>query len=258
MNKTEKRINEYETVSEDIKFVSNSLIRLKILKELYEKPRNMKELTEITDLKYSSISTTLHALELKDMVYRKSNRYCMVESLKLQMDNILQLSIMVNLLEEIFNIIYGHVVENLPIESIFELYLLNQVELLESDGINVDQIINFIETNLKEAEVVHCISPIYYDEFNQILDDLVKNDKYVEIKVSKKLFEIYEDKSEVKFLSSFEGNNNFLLIVTDKIMILGFFKEDDVFDKNRILIASDEDGIKWANNLFKYFKKVNK
>ena len=156
------------------------------------------------------------------------------------------------------NIIYGHVVENLPIESIFELYLLNQVELLESDGINVDQIINFIETNLKEAEVVHCISPIYYDEFNQILDDLVKNDKYVEIKVSKKLFEIYEDKSEVKFLSSFEGNNNFLLIVTDKIMILGFFKEGDVFDKNRILIASDEDGIKWANNLFKYFKKVNK
>lgn len=251
-------LKHYNKVSDDIKYVSNSLIRLKILNALYDKPSDMKQLTASTKLQYSSVSTTLHGLELRGMIYRRSNKYYLVNSLKLQMKNIIQLAIIINLLEEIFNIVSGHVVSRLPQDSILELHLLNQAELLESEHVDMDKIANFIENTLIEANSVRCILPVYYEGFNNLLNDLVREDKFVELKVSRNLFKIYKKKSKAEYLSSFKGKNNFLLIITDTVMILGFFKEDHIFDTNRILISTSKDALKWANNLFRYFKKLNK
>lgn len=256
MKTSEKYLTYYNSISEDIRFISNSLIRLKILKVLFDEPSNMKELTDKTNLKYSSVSITLHGLELRGMVYRKSNKYCLVNSIKMQMENIVNLSIVINLLEEIFNIIAVHVVDRLPEKSILELYLLDKVELFESDGINVDGIINFIENTLKDADGVRCILPIYTQGFSDILNGLAEDGKYVEINVSKDLFEVYGEKTKVKYLSSFESEKNFLLVVTNETMILGFFKNDGIFDKNRILVSNSGDALEWAINLFKNFKEV--
>jgi len=40
-------------------------------------------------------------------------------------------------------------------------------------------------------------------------------------------------------------------------MILGLFNQENMFDKNRIIISKSRDSLKWANNLFRYFKKIN-
>ena len=258
MNRTKNHVRHYNKVSEDIKFVSNSLIRLRVLKALYDNPSNMKELTHTTDLSYSSISSTLHKLELRDMVYRNSNRYYLASSLKLQMKNILQLSIIINLLDEIFNIIDGHIVHKLPMESILELHLLDGSLMLESDGVNADMIDNLIENNIGEAKSARCILPVYSEGINAKLNELADDGKFVEIKVSEKLSNIYNSRSRVKYISTFRGKNNFLLIITDKMMILGFFRNDGIFDKNRLVISTGKDSLKWANNLFRYFKKLNK
>lgn len=253
-----KHIKYYNIVSEDIKFISNSLIRLKVLSALYDKPKDMKELTNLTKLKYSSISNALHSLELKDMIHRKSNKYYMDMSIKLKIKNIIQLAIIINLLDEIFSIITNHNVYKLPKESIMELSLLENVELIESNYQNIDKVIKFIEKTLTEAKNVRAILPVYYKEFDDILNNLVDEGKYVEIKVSRNILRLYKKRSKIKYMSSFKGRNNFLLIITHEIMILGFFKEGNGFDKNRILTSADKDALKWANNLFRYFKKLNK
>ena len=76
--------------------------------------------------------------------------------------------------------------------------------------------------------------------------------------IPKNLQTTFELKSRIKKLSTFKGNHNFLLIVTDKIMILGFFKQDGYFDKNRLLTSKNPDAIRWANDLFENFKNENK
>ena len=129
---------------------------------------------------------------------------------------------------------------------------------MESGGINPYKIFDFIESVLDGATKVQCILPFYHLDFNKKLNGLVKNDKTVEVMVAKEVFEIYEEKSKVKYLSSFKGKNNFFLIVTDKIMILGLFKENGQFDQNRLMTSKDKDSVKWAKNLFKNFKKRNK
>ena len=255
MTRNKEHVEHYNTISKDIKFVSNSVIRLRILKELYEKPSNMKELTCVTDLSYSYVSSILSGLESKNMVCRKSNRFYLETSLKLQMENMIEFAILTNILEEIFNIIEGHVVDSLPKESIMEFHLLQDSILMESDGINADMLDNMIEANLREADRACCILPVYSDILNGALNGLAENGNYVELRVSENLSRIYDENSKAKYITAFKGKSNFLLIVTNSVMILGFFRDDGIFDKNRILISTGDDSLKWANNAFGYFKK---
>lgn len=251
-------MNSYNTISEDVKFVSNSLIRLKVLRALYEKPSNMKELSMDTKLGYSSISGVLHGLELKKMVYRKSNKYYLVNLLRLQVKNIMEFSITVNLLDEIFNIIEGHDIDRIPKKSVEEMYLLGESRLLESDCVDIDKTFNFINDTLAQANSSRAILPIYHESINSKLNDLVSKGKFVEILASKSVFDVYEKNSKVRKLSSFKGESNFLLIITNEMMILGLFRKNAFFDQNRLLTSDSQDSLKWANNLFIYFKNKNK
>ena len=258
MNENKNYLENYDYVSEDVKFAANSIIRLKILAALFEKPQNMKDLADFTRLSYSSISSTIHGLELKEFVYRESNKYYLSNSLKVIMMHVLELKDVVNLLNRFFNMIEGHVVSMIPEQSINELYMLDHSSLLESGGIDAYKIYNFIEDALSDANRVRCVLPFYHLNFNKQLNYLVKKGKHVEIMASHEVYEIYEKKSQSEYLSSFKGKNNFLLIVTDKMMILGLFKENGQFDQNRLVTSRNRDSLRWANNLFKNFKKRNK
>ena len=108
---------------------------------------------------------------------------------------------------------------------------------------------------LQEADKVSCIVPFYHVSFNQQFNKLVEKGKFVEVIACEDVYARYKAESDVKFLSSFKGKNNFLLIVTDKIMILGLFKEDESFDQNRLLTSKNSDSLIWATNLLKNFKK---
>lgn len=248
-------LKNYDKVADDLKFAANSLIRLKILAALFEESQNMKDLAENTQLSYSSISSTLHGLELRDFVYRESNRYYLSNSLKIQMKHVLELKEVVNLLNRLFNIIEGHVIDMVPNQSVTELYLLGEVDLMESVGIDAYKINNFIETVLTEANRVRCILPFYQLNFNKKINALVNSGKFVDLIVSDEIYDIYERKSDSRYISSFNEKNNFLLIVTDKMMILGFFKENGHFDQNRLVTSENSNAIMWANNLFRIFKK---
>ena len=258
MNENTNYLKNYDTISDDVKYAANSIIRLKILAALYEKSQNMKELANMTKINYSSISTTLHGLELNELVYRESNKYYLSNSLKVQMQNVLELKEVVNLLNRFFNIIDGHVVDMVPNQSVAELYLLGQAHLVESCGMDANKIYKFIEDALLDADRVQCILPFYQLSFNKKLNYLINKNKYVELAVSSDVYELYKRRSKCKYLSSFEGKNNFLLIVTDKMMILGLFKDNGYFDQNRLLTSKNKDSVKWAENLFKNFKKKNK
>lgn len=259
LNETEiENLKNYDLISEDVKFAANSIIRLKILAALYEKSQNVKELAKNTRINYSSIANTLHGLELKGFIYRESNKYHLSNYIILQMDHLQELKDVVNLLNRFFNIIDGHVVDGIPEDSIRELHLLCGADLLESGGVDAYKINNFIETALKDSKEVRCILPFYHVNFNKRFNSLVKKRRFVEIVVSQEILDIYERKSKVKYMSSYVADNNFLLIVTDKIMILGLFKENGYFDQNRLLTSKNEDSLKWANSMFHNFKRENK
>lgn len=258
MVENKNNLENYESISKELKYLTNSLSRLKVLAILSENPKNMKDLTNLTGLSYGSISSNLHDLELEGYVYRQSNKYYLSNAMKLQIENILELNEIIEVINKFFNILDKHLVHMIPNQSVGELYLIGQASLIESGGIDAYRTYNYIETVLKEAESVKCVLPFIYENFNLLLDELAMDKKRVEAVVPYNLLPIFEENSKIEKLSSFKKDNDFLLIVTDKVMILGLFKEDGDFDQNRLLVSKNENSLMWANNLFENFKKENK
>ena len=75
VNENQECMENYETISEEIKYITNSLVRLKILATLYEQPLNMKDINRTTGLSYSSISSNMFGLELGGFIDRSGNLY---------------------------------------------------------------------------------------------------------------------------------------------------------------------------------------
>ena len=250
VNDDKMYLKNYDSISEELKYVSNSLIRLKILATLYRCPLNMKELNDLTNVSYSSISSNMHGLELRGYVYRESNKYYLTNDMRLHINDVLELKNIIGLLNEFFNILDGHVIDLIPNESIAELYLLGKANLIESDGVDAYKIYNYIEDILRNAESIKCVLPFYYKNFN----DLINEKENVDILVPKSVLDIFEESLMVEDVLYFNENNCFLLIITDEVMLLGLFKENGYFDQNRLLTSKNEECLEWANNLFENFK----
>lgn len=258
MFENEESLKNSESIFENVKFISNSFVRLKILANLFNMPQNMKELTESTNLSYSSISSNMHELELKNFVYREHNKYFLSNSAKIRIEDMLEFKMIINLLNDFFNILDSHIVEIIPKESVVELYLLGNANLMESSGVDAYRTYNFINKCLEMADNVKCVLPFYYEPFFDSLENLVSQNKDVDLFVPESILGRFDDTFKIKNISSFDEENIFLLIVTNQVMILGLFMNNGYFDQNRLIASKSDDSLIWANNLFENFKELNK
>ena len=183
MYKNKIYLKDYNSISDDVKFATNSTVRLKIMATLFEGPQNMRDMHKITGLNYSSISSGMHDLELKDYVYRYNNKYHLSNRVKLQIKSIEEFNDMIYLLNEFFNILDSHLVEMIPNESVCDLYMLGKANLMESDDVDAYRMYKFIENSLFDADEVKCVLPFYYENFNRKLNGLVRRKKKVEAMV---------------------------------------------------------------------------
>ena len=256
-------IKNYEMISDKIKFLPKSVLRLKILKYLYETPSTMKELNKKANIEYSAISTNVHKLELEGLLYRKNGKYYLSNKMELYMENLIELDKITVMLDDIFPILHNHVVRSIPKYSICNMSALDNVRLLEADGLNVYKTYEFIEKSLKHAKYVNAILPFSYDNFNSHFNELLFNDVDINLviplsigKILIKNLDTSKDNLKLDFFNDDESNH-MLLICTDKKMMLGLFKNDGAYDQNRLLVSSNECSINWANALFENFKKEN-
>lgn len=259
MNETKNRLRNFNSISEEVRYISNSVIRLKILATLHEKPQTMKEVTVNTGLHYSSVSRYLRDLELGGYVYKDENKnYILSNTLKVQIQHIIELKTVFDIMNNFCNILDKHIINMIPTESVADLYLLGKASLLESDEVDAFKTSSYIENALEHANKVKCVLPFYYESFILKLNDLDENNVPVDVFAHERIKELMSPAAEFRKLTYFKKDYNFLLIVTDKKMILGFYKEDGYFDQNRLLVSVNKDCLKWANSLFKTFKKKNK
>ena len=254
MNNNKMYLDNYNSVSEDVKYLTKSIVRLKILSLLYDKPRKMKEIFDVLDVSYSSVSGNMHDLELKGFIYRKSNKYFLHNATKIIIRNIIEMDQLLTVTDKFFNIFDHHIVNVIPDQSVMELYMLKKASLIETDDLNAYKTYEYIEDALGSADYVRCILPFYHERFNGILNDLISIGRPIEAFVCEDEFEIFDEMSDISALASYRRKNNFMLISTDKVMILGLFKNDGKFDQNRLLISRNADSIRWADNLFCNFK----
>jgi predicted transcriptional regulator len=120
---------------------------------------------------------------------------------------------------------------------------------------------DIIKNSISKSEYMNAILPFSYTEINDGFNKLLSKNKKVHIISPRdikefliKSFNVSDDNLKIDFMD-IDEINYILLLCSDKKMILGLFKDDTTFDKNRLLISTHDSSIKWANELFDHFDK---
>lgn len=263
MKNVSKTVENYEHYSNDIKFLPKSMIRLTILKTLYESPMNMKDVNHKTNINYSAISNNMHSLELNGFIYRENNCYYLSNAMNVYVGNFLKLGQLMVLLERLSPILQNHIVQCMPRDSIDNFHILKDINLIESNELNIYKTYDIIEKSIKKSKYVNAILPFSYANFNDSFNNLLLKNKKVHLispldikEILIKNLDYSNDNLKVDFFD-FGELDYLLLLCTDKEMMLGLFKDDGTYDQNRLLTSTNDDCMKWANDLFENFKKEN-
>lgn len=245
-------LKNYDKISEEMKYVANSLLRLRLLFSLYECPMTMKEINSKTRLSYSAISSHIHALEAIEYVTRKESVYYLSNTTKILLRNLLEFNNSLNVLRKFYNILENHKVRGIPDELISKIYMIEDSQLLESSGMNAYKINSVIIDTINKSDSLRIILPISFQELTESINTLIENNTKIELKVSNKIFDDFTRGMNLESISvkNVIGDFNFLLIIADETMILGLYKKDGNYDQNRILISKSHNSLKWANALY--------
>lgn len=247
-----------------IKYILTSGMRSKLLLAIYENPKNLDDLRN--ELKKPS-ATILHGLkELENINLVKKVQ----KSYELTSNGFLLTANMIKLIENWYSInkskIFwnNHDISGIPDEVLKEIYLLKDAEYIQSTTSDLSNAFNTYIKLISTAKHLNIIMPIYSENHFKHLIKLLKSKKLenLELFVSPEIYESIEknDAFDKKILKSKKVNvhcinQKFKLFLTycDEFISLSLFFKDGHYDDSQILVAKDENALKWALRLAKEY-----
>lgn len=250
----------------DVKFLLTSSMRSKLLLALYEIPKNLDELRNELEKPSATILHGLKELESVNLV-RKSQKYYELTSngylLTTNMIKLIENWYSLSKREDFWN---NHDLSNIPDEIIKNIYLLKDVEYINSTTSDLSIAFNKYIKLISKATELNMILPIYSENhFNHIIDLLKRGElKKLELIVSEEIYdsitqnELFKteliDNKRVK-TTVIDKNLKIFLTYSNEFMSLTLFFKDGHYDDSQILIGKDHNAVKWAEKLFKYYRR---
>ena len=248
----------------DVKYLLTSSMRTKLLLAVYEIPKNLDELRQ--ELKKPS-ATILHGLKELETInlVRRAHKYYELTS-----NGYLLTTNMIKLIENWYSLskdeIFwnNHDLSDIPDDIIKNIYLLKDVEYVNSTTSDLSISFNKYIQLISEASKLQIILPIYSENhFKHIIDLLNSNQlKKLELIINNKIYEsIHKNKQFRKELlenekvktTVIDKNLKIFLTYSEEFMSLTLFFKDGHYDDSQILIGYDKNSLKWAYNLIEYF-----
>ena len=258
-------INHY-ILNDDLKFLAKSEIRLKILSELQKNPKSVKELVNTTKITYSSISSNLSKLEKHKHITKKKNRFYLNPLSEIYFNNLMEFKKTIDLINNYTDFWDKHNINQISIDSMRNINDLKDSILVKTTPIDIYKTHNENRKRIMESHNLKAIFPYLHPEYPLLIENILRNDGYVELIISKEMFKktvleiddkIRKEAARKGKLKVYTTKNDLKIYLTicDESMSLGLFKNDDSFDQNRILISNNEKSKDWANNLFETMKE---
>lgn len=247
-----------------VKYILTSGMRSKLLLAIYENPKNLDELR--TELKKPS-ATILHGLKELETInlIKKVQKYYELTS-----NGFLLTTNMVKLIENWYSINRSklfwnsHDLSGIPDEILKDIYLLKNAEYITSTTSDLSNAFNTYIRVISKAKRLKIILPIYSENHFKHLIKLLNGDKLksLELIVSEEIInsmaenELFNrellNNKKVK-IHCVKGRLKIFLTQSEEFMSLTLFFKDGHYDDSQILIAKDQNALKWAKNLKKYY-----
>lgn len=248
-----------------IKYILSSGMRSRLLLCIYKHPKNLDDLRQ--DLKKPS-ATILHGLkelETINLVKKVKKSYELTSNGYLLTTNMIKLIEnwhSVNKNKDFWN---NHDLSDLPEDVLKNIYLLKDAECISSTTSNLSNAFNRYIQLISNANRLKIILPIYSENHFKYLMELLEKNKLesLDLVINKKVLDslrkhdlfnkniLQNKKVNVKCLNR---ELKLFLTYSDDFMSLSLFFNDGHYDDSQILIAKDENALKWASSLINYYK----
>ena len=260
----EENLNDFQ---EEIKFLINSEIRLKILGCLYNSSASIKQIEEKTNYGYSSILDNINKLEQRGFIYSINDKFYLYNKTKLKIVHMLNFNKSANFLRENSSFLNDSLLD-IYVNSSNDLSALEGAKLVESNNIDLFKATEIFQRSLMGFKFLKGIFPYFHPRHDDIISYWIDNDCTVELilpdevtEAVKNFIKEYVPKSKeiknryVRIIPN-DINIQFAFTVSDKCLVLAFYHKSGEFNQNAVIASTSKDAIIWGLKLFDEYQKL--
>lgn len=258
-------MNNQFDINDEIRFLAQSEIRLKILNELYKRPNNAKGLVKKTEMNYSTIASNINKLEQRNHIRKVKNKYYITPMTEIYYKTLMEFKKSLELIIDYNTLWDKHDIDQLTLESIRNLTDLKDSKLIETTPTDIYKTHNTIKKQLTNSDNLKAIFPYLHPDYPQIIEEILLKSGKIELIIPKNIFKAIMSEIDEKIrkdamksgnliIHSIKSDVNIYLTICDETMSLGLFKNDGSFDQNRLLISNNPKSHEWAEELFENIK----
>ena len=251
----------YDDVKEELKFLTNSKVRLNVLKNLSDLPIAVKDLSLISNLNYSAVLHNLHLLDDHGYLNGADGKFSLNNVAIIKLLNLMNLKDAVSIAQDYGELWVDHDIACISTDDLSELSSLKKAYLVKPLKTDIYQPQNTFKKILTNSKTVKSILPHFNPEYPLIFENLLKNSANIELLCEKSVKEDFIQSIESRTLRTGLRNKNFkimslnedinlFLTIADNYMFFGLCNEDGRFDQNHLLMSNESKAIDWANRIF--------
>lgn len=252
---------------EDIKFLINSDIRLKILGCLYNSSASIKKIEEETGYSYSSILDNINKLEQREFIYSIDDKFYLYNNTKIKLTNVLYFNKANTFLRDNADFLNYSLID-INIDAIKDLSALEGAKLVESTNVDLFRATEIFQRSLMGFKFLKGIFPYFHPRHDDIISYWIDNDCTVELilpdAVSEAVKNFIRDyvpkspgiKNRFVRLKPNDCNIQFAFTVSDKCLVIAFYTKNGQFNQNAVLTSTSPEAIEFGLKLFEEYEKL--
>ncbi|ADC47297.1 transcriptional regulator [Methanobrevibacter ruminantium M1] len=254
-------------LQEDIKFLINSEIRLKILGCLYNSSASIKQIEAITNYSYSSILDNINKLEQKKFIYSIEDKFYLYNKTRLKLNSILYFNKSATFLRENSDFLNQSLID-INSEAIKDLSALEGSRLIESNNIDLFKSTEIFQRSLMGFKFLKGIFPYFHPRHDDIISYWIDNDCTVELILPDEVSEAVKNfiidyvpkspgiKNRFVKLKPNDHNIQLAFTVSDKCFVLALYTKSGQFNQNAVLVSTNPEAITFGLKLFEEYEEL--
>jgi len=263
----EDNLRFYGDIKDILKFYAISTVRIKIMICLIEGYKKTRDLKELTGIQSSSILHGINELEKQGMVLRNGDYFYLTELGRIMAPKLVNMIKTQFVLKKFQRLWLDHTIEAIPQNLMMNIGDLSNSQLIESEKTDV------YKTHEKHIQVVQDskelkgVSPIFYPIYTETFTGIIESGTKVELILTDAVLErtLTSHNNGIEDMKKLLSTGNLTIwkiedaktafTVTDKFMTFGLFLPNGMYDSNKLLFSDHKDSLKWANELFEYYRQ---
>ena len=254
----------FSIVGDELKFLNNSDIRIKVLVDLLNGPLKIRDIAKKSLLSYSSISSNIHKLCAEGYVEKIHNSFQLTNLGFIYITILMDFRDVISAITSNSDFWLDHDISALSKKDLNKLSSLEGSELIRCNSMDIYKTHKEFKRLFKNSKNLKVIFPYLHPEYPKLIRRLILKGIKVDLIVSKDILDsflkdigkdvvkkgIYEGNFSIKY---FTEDIKIALAISNEFVSLGLFRLDGTYDQNRLLLSNKQKAINWGLTIFDYY-----